>query len=73
VADKRGYDFVYSTHLGTSVLLDFFDSATARDGYLSTGIQHSYFFAEYLYLSSFNQTGVVLERSGLYAGFLFEI
>ena len=73
VKDNRGYDFVFASHVGASLLLDFFDRSTANDGYLSTGIQHSYLFAEFLYLNSFNQTGVVLERSGIYSGFLFEI
>jgi hypothetical protein len=73
VKDNRGYDFVFATHAGASLMLDFFDRSTARDGYLSAGIQHSYLFAEFLYLNSFNQSGVVLERSGIYSGFLFEI
>ena len=73
VKDNRGFSFVYATHLGASLLLDFLDTATARDGYASTGIQHSYLFAEFLYMNSFNQTGVVLSRSGVYSGFLFEI
>ncbi len=73
VDTKRGYNFVYAAHAGVSILLDFFDSRTARDGYLSSGIQHSYLFAEYLYLDSFNQSGLVLSRSGIYTGFLFEI
>lgn len=73
VKDKRGFSFVYATHLGVSLLLDLFDTDTARDGYASSGIQHSYLFAEFLYLNSFNQTGVILGRSGIYSGFLFEI
>ncbi len=73
VKDNRGYNFVFASHAGVSLLLDFFDRSTANDGYLSTGIQHSYLFAEFLYLNSFNRSGVVLERSGIYSGFLFEI
>ena len=55
------------------MFLDFFDSKTALDGWLSRGIQHTYLVAEYFYLSSFNRTGVSFGRSGVYAGFLFEI
>ncbi len=73
VADKRGYSFAYVTHIGASLLLDFFDKSTARDSYVSLGVQHTYLFLEYLYQNSFNQTGVVLTRSGIYSGFLFEI
>ena len=73
VGDKRGYSTVFSGHLGAALLLDFFDGGSARDGYLSMGIQHSYFVAEYLYLDSFSQSGVVFRRGGVYAGFLFEI
>jgi hypothetical protein len=73
VADKRGYSFAYVTHIGASLLLDFFDRSTARDSYMSLGVQHTYLFLEYLYQNSFNQTGVVLTRSGVYTGFLFEI
>ncbi|MBU6153286.1 MAG: hypothetical protein KGP28_03185 [Bdellovibrionales bacterium] len=73
VSDKRGYSFAYVTHLGASLLLDFFDRSTARESYLSLGVQHSYLFVEYLYQSSFNQSGVVIGRSGIYSGFLFEI
>jgi hypothetical protein len=73
VADKRGYSFAYVTHIGASLLLDFFDRSTARDSYVSLGVQHTYLFLEYLYQNSFNQTGVVLTRSGVYTGFLFEI
>jgi hypothetical protein len=73
VSDKRGYSFAYVTHLGVSVLLDFFDRATARDSYLTLGVQHTFLFAEFLYQNSFNQSGVVFNRSGIYSGFLFEI
>jgi len=61
------------THFGASLLLDFFDRATARDSYMSLGVQHSYLFVEYLYQNAFNQSGVVITRSGIYSGFLFEI
>ncbi len=71
--DKRGYSFVYTGSAGISLALDFLDSKTALDGYLSRGIQHTYLTAEYLYLTSFNKTGVYFERSGIYSGFLFEI
>jgi hypothetical protein len=73
VGDKRGYSTVYSGHLGAALLLDYFDGGSARDAYLSTGIQHSYFVAEFMYLDSFAKSGVVFKRSGIYAGFLFEI
>jgi hypothetical protein len=73
VGDKRGYTTVFSGHIGAALLLDYFDGGSARDGYLSTGIQHSYFVAEYMYLDSFNKNGVVFKRGGIYAGFLFEI
>lgn len=71
--DRRSYSFVYVTHLGAALLLDFLDRATAKDSYLSLGVQHSYLFVEFLYQNSFNQTGVVFSRSGIYSGFLFEI
>lgn len=71
--DRRGYSFAYVTHFGASLLLDFFDRATARDSYMSLGVQHSYLFVEYLYQNAFNQSGVVITRSGIYSGFLFEI
>jgi hypothetical protein len=71
--DKRGYSFVFSGSGGLALALDFFDSKTALDGWLSRGIQHTYLIAEYFYLSSFNRTGVSFGRSGIYAGFLFEI
>lgn len=71
--DKRGYSFVFSGNGGLALTLDFFDSKTALDGYLSRGIQHSYLIAEYFYLASFNRSGVSFGRSGIYAGFLFEI
>ena len=71
--DKRGYSFVYTGSAGISLALDFLDSKTALDGYLSRGIQHTYLTAEYMYLTSFNKTGVYFERSGIYSGFLFEI
>ncbi|NDF14171.1 hypothetical protein EB061_02470 [bacterium] len=73
VGDKRGYSTVYSGHLGAALLLDYFDGGSARDGYLSTGIQHSYFVAEFMYLDTFSKSSVVFKRSGVYAGFLFEI
>ncbi len=73
VADKRGYAFAYATHAGVSLLMDFLDPSTALDGYLSMGIQHSYLFAEFLYLDTFSQTGVSFKRAGIYSGFLFEI
>jgi|GEM_PF-2682088 len=69
--DLRGYSFVYTTSVGASLLLDFLDRATARDSFFSIGIQHTYFFLEYLYLNTF-QTDVMFQRSGPYAGFLFE-
>ena len=69
---KYGYSFLYAASIGTSLLLDFFDSATSLDGYLSSGIQHTYLFAEYTRVQSFNQTGVSFERNGVYSGFLFE-
>jgi hypothetical protein len=71
--DKRGYSFVFSGNGGVALSLDYFDSKTALDGYLSRGIQHVYLVLEYLYLSSFQKTGVSFGRSGLYAGFLFEM
>ena len=69
--DRRGYTFVYQTNFGVSLLMDFFDSNTHVDGYLSNGIQHTYLFAEYEYLNSIAST-VVFMRSGIYSGFLFE-
>ncbi len=69
--DKRGYTPVYKVNVGASLLLDFFDRKTSRNSYLSSGIQHSYFFLEYLYLNSFKST-VSFKRSGIYGGFLFE-
>ena len=69
--DKRGYSFVYSGSAGASLLLDFLDSKTSRDGYLSSGIQHTYLFLEYLYLNTFKST-VMFNRAGIYSGFLFE-
>ena len=69
--DKRGYSFIYSGNVGVSLLLDFFDKSTHRDAYLSEGIQHTYVFAEYLYLNTLN-TDVVFQRSGIYSGFTFE-
>ncbi len=69
--DKSGYTFVYQASLGASLLLDFLDQKTSRDAYLADGIQHTYFFLEYLKLDSF-QTKVMFKRAGLYAGFLFE-
>jgi hypothetical protein len=72
IPSKRGYSMIYDGRVGVSLLLDFLDSKTSRDGYLSTGIQHTYLFAEYMYLNSFNKTGVTFGRSGVYAGFLFE-
>lgn len=73
VGDKRGFATVFAGHLGAALLLDYFDGGSARDGYLSTGIQHSYLVAEYMYLDSFSKSGVVFKRGGIYAGFLFEI
>jgi len=70
-SDKKGYTAVYKMNLGASLLLDFFDRKTYRDSYLANGIQHSYFFLEYLYLNSF-KSSVMFKRSGIYAGFLFE-
>ena len=69
--DKKGYSFVYSGNLGVSLLMDFLDSSTHRDAYLADGIQHTYLFAEYLYLNTFT-TDVVFQRSGVYSGFTFE-
>jgi hypothetical protein len=69
--DLRGYSFVYTTSIGASLLLDFLDSATSRDSYLSMGIQHTYLFMEYMYLNSFSSP-VTFKRAGVYAGFLFE-
>jgi hypothetical protein len=54
------------------LLMDFLDRDTARDSYLSQGVQHTYLFAEYFYLNTLGSS-VVFNRSGLYAGFLFEI
>jgi hypothetical protein len=71
--DKRGYSFAFTGSGGLALTLDFFDSKTALDSWLSRGIQHTYLVAEYFYLSSFNRTGVSFGRSGIYAGFLFEI
>lgn len=71
--DKRGYSFAFTGSGGLALALDFFDSKTALDGWLSRGIQHTYLVAEYFYLSSFNRAGVSFGRSGVYAGFLFEI
>ncbi len=69
--DKRGYSAVYAGSLGTSILMDFLDSGTSRDSYLSNGIQHTYLFLEYLYLNTFKST-VTFKRAGIYSGFLFE-
>ncbi len=71
VSDKKGYSFVYQTSLGASLLLDFLDTKTSRDSYLADGIQHTYFFLEYLYLNSL-KSSVMFKRAGLYAGFTFE-
>ncbi len=70
--DKRGYTPIYYGSGGVSLLLDFLDSSTALDSYLSSGMQHTYFFAEYTKLDSFSKTGVTFERNGIYSGFLFE-
>lgn len=70
--DKRGYSFIYDAHVGISLLMDFLDEGTARDSYLSQGIQHTYFFAEYFYLNTFSGR-VTFNRSGVYSGFLFEL
>ncbi len=69
---KRGYTPIYSGSLGASLLLNFFDRATSTDAYLSSGIQQTYFFLEYMRLNSFSKTGPSFERNGIYAGFLFE-
>ncbi len=69
--DKRGYSAVYNASAGVSVLLDFLDSSSHRDSYLSTGIQHTYLFVEYLYLNSF-KSNVMFHRAGIYSGFVFE-
>lgn len=69
---KKGYAPLYSLNLGVALLLDFFDRSTALDGYLSSGIQHTYLFAEYNRLETFSKTGVTFERNGIYSGFLFE-
>lgn len=70
--DKRGYSFIYTTSAGASILLDFIDPSTSRDSYLGNGIQHSYLTVEYNYMNTFAKTGVLFQRSGIYAGFLFE-
>ena len=69
--DKRGYSFIYEANLGVSILMDFLDSNTHRDSYLSEGIQHTYLFIEYLYLNTF-KADVIFQRAGIYSGFLFE-
>jgi hypothetical protein len=69
--DKRGYSAVYNGSVGTSFLLDFLDSKTRTDSYLSNGIQHTYLFVEYLYLNTF-KSSVAFKRAGIYSGFLFE-
>ena len=70
--DIRGYSFVYQAIAGVALLLDFADSYTARESYLSEGIQHTYLFVEYDHLDSLS-TGVQVKRNGIYSGFLFEI
>ena len=72
VDSKRGYTFIYDGRVGASILLDGLDQKTARDGYLSSGIQHTFLFAEYLLMKSFNKSGIIFERNGIYLGFLFE-
>ena len=73
VKDNRGFAFVYSIHGGMSLLLDFFDRKTAIDGYATSGIQHTYLFAEYQTMGTLNRSGPLFDRSGIYTGFLFEI
>jgi len=71
--DRRGYSFIYEAMLGLAFRIDGLDSNTARDGFLSTGIQHSYLYAEYLYMNTFNLSKVLFGRNGLYMGVLFEL
>ena len=52
--------------------LDFLDPDSALQGFMSNGIQHTFLFAEYYNLHSFETSGVTFERNGIYAGFLFE-
>jgi hypothetical protein len=70
--DKKGYSFVYEAMVGAAIKIDGLDTETAKDAYLSAGIQHSYIYAEYAYMNNFAQTGVVFNRNGLYLGFFFE-
>lgn len=70
-ADKRGYTAVYNGSVGASILMDFLDSGTHRDSFLSNGFQHTYLFIEYLYLNSF-KSNLMFKRAGIYSGFLFE-
>jgi hypothetical protein len=68
---KKGIAFAYSTSLGASLLLDFLDKETSKQGYETDGIQHVYLTLEYLYMNTLGGD-VSIKRGGLYAGFLFE-
>ena len=67
----KGYAFIWEASLGVALLMDFLDSATALDAYMSEGIQHVYLLAEYEYLDTFSGA-VAFHRNGVYTGFLFE-
>ena len=69
--DKRGYSFIYEAMVGLAIKIDGLDTSTSRDGYLSTGIQHSYMYIEYFYMNTL-ASPVVFGRNGIYLGFLFE-
>jgi hypothetical protein len=69
---KVAHTLIYEGRLGISLLLDSADSVTTRDGFLADGIQHTYLYAEYLAMSSFNTSGLIAKRNGGYLGFLFE-
>ncbi len=71
VSDKRGVTAVFQGSVGASLAMNWMDPKTSRDAYLADGIQHTFFFLEYLYLNSF-KSAVTFKRAGLYAGFLFE-
>lgn len=68
---KWGASGVYSLQGGVSLILDFLDKKTMRDGFLSMGFQHAYLFAEILYLNTLFGK-VAFSRSGIYSGFMFE-
>jgi hypothetical protein len=72
VADKNGQTPIYEGELGLAFNLDSFDKTTAKDGFMSEGIQHSYIFVEYMNMSSFANSGVTFGRNGIYLGFLVE-